>query len=104
MAATTIPNLDNIEREHRNIKRKILRCASSGDIRRLLGIRAELVRIRQDLEKMKQDCTTPKPAFRRSYALEAFMEGLSAGKKPKDLQSSRCRPSDVGLPDLCCLG
>ena len=29
----------------------------------------------------------------RSYALEAFMEGLSAGKKPKDLQASRYRPS-----------
>ena len=61
-------------------------------------------RIREDLERMKRDYKSPKPAFRRSYALEAFMEGLSAGKKPKDLQSSLCRPSDVGLPDLCCLG
>ena len=40
--------------------------------------------IRADLEKMKLDCTTPKPAFRRSYALEVFMEGLLVGRtKPK---------------------
>jgi hypothetical protein len=35
-----------------------------------------------------------------SYALEAFMEGLSAGKKPKDLQASRADLLDIGLPDL----
>jgi len=88
MAATTIiPNLDNIEREHRNIKRKILRCASSGDIRRLLGIRAQLVRIREDLERMKEDYEPTKPVFRRSYALEAFVEGLIFGRtKPKNCQ------------------
>ena len=36
-------------------------------------------RIREDLERMKLDYKSPKPAFRRSYALEAFVEGLSAG-------------------------
>ena len=36
-------------------------------------------RIREDLERMKRDYKPPKPAFRRSYALEAFEDGLSAG-------------------------
>ena len=86
-------DINEIQRKQRNIKRKILRCDETGDIRRLLGIRAELARIIEDLEKMKRDYKPPKPVFRRSYALEAFMEGLSAGKKPKDLQASRYRPS-----------
>ena len=80
-------DIDEIQRKQRNIKRKILRCDETGDIRRLLGIRDQLGRIREDLEKMKQDYGPPKPAFRRSYALEAFMEGLLAGRtKPKSIK------------------
>ena len=44
-------------------------------------------RIREDLERMKRDYKPPKPAFRRSYALEAFEDGLSAGRtKPKTIK------------------
>ena len=41
-------------------------------------------RIREDLKRMKRNYEPPKPVFRRSYALEVFMEGLLAGRtKPK---------------------
>ena len=57
-------DIDEIQRKQRNIKRKILRWDETGDIRRLLGIRDELGRIREDLERMKRDYEPPKPAFR----------------------------------------
>jgi hypothetical protein len=85
MAAT----LTAIERQQMNLKRKILRAKETGDTKRLISIRVQLAEIREDLERMQEDCEPPKPAFRRSYALEAFMEGLIEGKKLKAHQASR---------------
>ena len=76
-------DINEIQRKQRNIKRKILRCDETGDIRRLLGIRDQLGRIREDLERMKRDCTTPKPAFRRSYGYDAFVEDILTGRNVK---------------------
>ena len=85
MTATTI-TLTAIERQQRNIKRKILRAKETGDTKRLLSIRGQLGRIREDLEMMKEDYKPPKPSVRRSYALEAFVEGLMSGRtKPKGI-------------------
>ena len=69
-------NLQDIEREQKNLKRKILRAEESGDVKRLLGMRGQLGRIRKDLETMKEDYTPPKPSVRRSYAFETFVESL----------------------------
>ena len=40
-------------------------------------------RIREDLERMKRDYTPPKPAFRRSYGYDAFVENILTGRKIK---------------------
>ena len=74
-------DLKNIEREQRTIKRKILRVEETGDIRRLLCIRDQLGRIREDLERMNRDYKPPKLAFRKSYGYEVFVENILTGRK-----------------------
>ena len=76
-------NLQDIEREQRNLKRKLLRAEESGDVKRLLGMRGQLVRIREDLEMMKEDYKPSKPSVRRSYAFETFVESLISVSKVK---------------------
>ncbi len=78
MAAKTI-SLDNIEQQQKNIKRKIRRCKESGDIKRLLGIRDQLERIRKNIGEIK-DYRLSSPVFRRSYEYESFMESLLTGR------------------------
>lgn len=66
---------EDIQRQHKNIERKIRRCKESGDFKRLLGIRDQLERIRKNIGEIK-DYRPTKPVFRRSYCYESFMEGL----------------------------
>lgn len=68
-------DFEDIRRQHKNIRRKIARCKESGDFNRLLGLRDELERVRQDIDEI-EDYRPTKPVFRRSYDYEFFLEGL----------------------------
>ncbi len=87
-------DFNDISRQHENIRRKILRCKESGDLKRLLGLRDQLERVRQNIDEIKPDASPAKQdslseceqgeherrVFRRSYAFEAFMDSLLTGK------------------------
>jgi hypothetical protein len=45
----------------------------SGDLKRLLGLRDQLERVRQNIDEIK-DYRPAKPVFRRSYGYEFFLE------------------------------
>jgi len=79
-------DFETIHRRHKNIKRKIARCKESSDLKRLLGLRDQLERVRQNIHEMKPMSETAQERtrlviFRRSYSYESFMDSLSLGKK-----------------------
>lgn len=87
-------DFNDISRQHENIRRKILRCKESGDMKRLLGLRDQLERVRQNIDEIKPSSlrrpieTTEdgdkvivaRLVFRRSYAFEAFIDSLLTGR------------------------
>lgn len=73
---------ENIRRQHKDIRRKISRCKESGDLRRLLGLRDQLERVRQDIDEIN-DYRPTEPVFRRSYGHEFFLEGLLTEHRTK---------------------
>jgi len=115
MAAEKSPTgaLADLARRQKNLKRKIGRAEESGDLARLLLYHAELEQIGRELERLSVECGAKRstPAFRRSYALEAFMEGLSAGPASCSLKqhlkafSLALRPCPLSHSFLtfCCL-
>ena len=91
--------LNRLVVKQRNLKRKIGRAQESGNFARLVLYHAELVEIGRDLETMSVDCAVvakdalaepPKPVLvlRRSYGLEAFVEGLIFGRKVRRTPSA----------------
>jgi hypothetical protein len=72
---------DQIKQRHANIKRKIARCQETKDVKRLVGLWAELEKVRQNIDAIKPSDYVTKPEFRRSYAFESFMEGLLTGRR-----------------------
>jgi hypothetical protein len=84
-------DFEDIHRQHKNIEKKIRRCKESHDHKRLLRLRDQLGRIRQNIEEMKRlyesdESQAGQAVFRRSYGYEFFLEGLLTGRR---LQSSR---------------
>ena len=73
-------DFETIHRQHKNIRRKIRRCKETGDLKRLVGLRNYLERIRKDIEKIKWDNEPPKFAFKKSSEYDVFVENvLKAG-------------------------
>ena len=83
-------DFETVKRNHANIRRKIARCKESSDFKRLLGLREQLERVRQNINKIRPDFETSgepdlargkRAVFRRSYGYEFFMEGILAGMR-----------------------
>jgi hypothetical protein len=85
-------DFEDIHRQHKNIEKKIRRCKESHDHKRLLRLRDQLGRIRQNIEEMKpvvdpEEVRGGLAVFRRSYGYESFVECLLTGRK---LRSRAC--------------
>ena len=77
----SVMDLDDIRQQHANIRRKILRCKASGNLKRLLGLRDQLEQVRQNIDEIKPEAHTRVSVFRKSYGYEFFVEGLLTGKR-----------------------
>lgn len=71
--------LEAIDREIRDVQKRMLRFIETGDLRRLARLRSRLSKLQADLDVLKAARTPPR--FRRSYAFEAWCEALAIGRK-----------------------
>lgn len=79
---------ERIKKQHANIKRKISRLEATGDIKRLIRLRAELEKVRESINEIKPEIIeATMPEFRKSYGYEFFMQDLLAGRKRKPMIS-----------------
>ena len=74
-----MPGLNDIDREIRDVKKRMLRFIETGDLRRLSRLRSRLSKLQADLDILKVAGTLPR--FRRSYRFEAWCEALATGRK-----------------------
>ena len=75
-------NLDDIDREIRDIRHKMRRFIESGDLKRLAGLKERLTMLQADLKLLRETgAVRNPPRFRKSYAFETWCEALAIGRK-----------------------
>lgn len=74
-----MPSLDDIDKEIRDVKNRMLRFIETGDLRRLARLKSRLSKLQADLDILKT-ARTPS-SFRKSYSFEAWCEALATGRK-----------------------
>lgn len=71
--------LEAIDREIRDVQKRMIRFIETGDLRRLARLRSRLAKLQADLDVLKTART--QPSFRKSYSFEAWCEALATGRK-----------------------
>jgi ABC-type phosphate transport system auxiliary subunit len=71
--------LEDIDKEIRDVQKRMIRFIETGDLRRLARLRCRLAKLQADLDILKA-ARTP-PSFRKSYRFEAWCEELATGRK-----------------------
>lgn len=71
--------LEAIDREIRDVQKRMIRFIETGDLRRLARLRSRLAKLQADLDILKTARTPPR--FRKSYAFEMWCEALVTGRK-----------------------
>lgn len=74
-----MPGLNDIDREIRDVEKRMRRFIETGDLRRLARLKGRLSKLQADLDILKT-ARTP-PSFRKSYGFEAWCEVLATGRK-----------------------
>jgi len=74
-----MPGLNDIDREIRDVQKRMLRFIETGDLRRLVRLRSRLAKLQADLDILKAART--QPSFRKSYSFEVWCEVLATGRK-----------------------
>jgi len=88
-----MPKLEDIDREIKDIEKRMRRFLETGDIRRLMRLKVRLAQLEVELDLLRKkedlseaaedlarlDKVTP-ARFRRSYRLEAFLDELLTGR------------------------
>ena len=69
----------DIDREIRDVQKRMLRFIETGDLRRLARLRSRLSKLQADLDILKTARTPPR--FRKSYSFETWCESLATGRK-----------------------
>lgn len=69
----------DIDKEIRDVQKRMIRFIETGDLRRLARLRSRLAKLQADLHILKA-ARTP-PSFRKSYAFEMWCEVLATGRK-----------------------
>jgi hypothetical protein len=69
----------DIDKEIRDVQKRMLRFIETGDLRRLARLRSRLSKLQADLGILKTARTPPR--FRKSYSFEAWCEELVTGRK-----------------------
>lgn len=71
--------LEAIDREIRDVQKRMIRFIETGDLRRLARLRSRLAKLQADLDILRA-ARTP-PSFRKSYSFEAWCDALVTGRK-----------------------
>ena len=71
--------LEDIDKEIRDVHRRMLRFIETGDLKRLAKLKGRLSKLQADLDVLKTTRTPPR--FRKSYAFETWCEALAMGRK-----------------------
>ena len=71
--------LEAIDREIRDVQKRMIRFIETGDLKRLARLRSRLSKLQCDLDILKA-ARTP-PSFRKSYRFEAWCDALVTGRK-----------------------
>ena len=71
--------LEDIDKEIRDVQKRMLRFIETGDLKRLARLRSRLSKLQADLDILKTARTPPK--FRKSYSFEVWCEALATGRK-----------------------
>jgi len=71
--------LNDIDREIRDVQKRMIRFIETGDLRRLARLRSRLAKLQADLDILRA-ARTP-PSFRKSYSFEAWCEEIIMSKK-----------------------
>ena len=71
--------LEDIDREIRDVQKRMIRFIETGDLRRLAKLKGRLAKLQADLDILRA-ARTP-PSFRKSYRFEAWCEVLATGRK-----------------------
>lgn len=71
--------LEDIDREIRDVQKRMIRFMETGDLRRLAKLKGRLAKLQADLDILRA-ARTP-PSFRKSYSFEAWCEALATGRK-----------------------
>ena len=71
--------LEAIDREIRDVQKRMIRFIETGDLRRLVRLRSRLAKLQADLDILR--AARRPPSFRKSYRFEAWCEELATGRK-----------------------
>lgn len=71
--------LEDIDREIRDVHKKMIRFIETGDLKRLAKLKGRLSKLQVDLDILK--AARRPPSFRKSYRFEAWCEALATGRK-----------------------
>ena len=71
--------LNDIDKEIRDVQKRMIRFIETGDLRRLAKLKGRLAKLQADLDILRA-ARTP-PSFRKSYSFEAWCEALATGRK-----------------------
>ena len=81
-----MPKLEDIDREIKDIQKRMRRFLETGDLKRLIKLKVRLVQLQANLEILKKkEAARLAPKFRRSYRYEAWCDALARGAKPANL-------------------
>jgi len=71
--------LEDIDREIRDVQKRMIRFIETGDLRRLAKLKGRLAKLHADLDILR--AARMPPSFRKSYSLEAWCDALATGRK-----------------------
>ena len=72
--------------EIKDVRKRMGRFVETGDIKRLIKLRARLAQTQDMLALLqKKEAERLAPKFRRSYRFEAWCDALATGRKPQSI-------------------